>query len=74
MVDVKGNPELFSQLEILSLKIGQEAGGYGLRMQRNFQVLVKANAILNGRKEVAQEDVVKVLRLGNWINDRFNPL
>jgi hypothetical protein len=74
MVDVKGNPELFSQLEILSFKLGQEAGGFGIRIQRNLQALVKANAILNGRKEVIQEDIDAVLKLGNWINDRFNPL
>jgi hypothetical protein len=73
-VDVKGNPKLFSQLEILSFKLGQEAGGYGIRMQRNLQVLVKANAILNGRNEVTQEDIDRILKLGNWINDRFNPL
>ncbi len=74
MIEVQGNPELFAQFEILSLKLGQEAGCYGLRMQRNLQVLAKANAILNGRKEVIQNDIETVLRLGNWINDRFNPL
>ena len=74
MVDVKGNPELFAQLEILSFKLGQEAGGFGIRIQRNLQALVKANAILSGRKEVIQEDIDAVLKLGNWINDRFNPL
>ena len=74
MVDVKGDPTLFSQLEILSSKIGQEAGGYGLRIQRNLQTLTKANALLNGRKEVTQDDIDTILRLGNWINDEFHPL
>lgn len=74
MVDVKGNAELFQQFQVLSMKIGQEAGGYGFRMQRNLQVLAKANAVLNGRIEVAQEDIDKILRLGDWMNYRFNPL
>ena len=74
MVEVKGDPALFARLEILSSRIGEVLGGYGLRVQRNLQVLVKANALLNGRKEVIQEDIDKVLQLGNWINDRFNPL
>jgi hypothetical protein len=74
MVDVKGSPELFSQLEILSLRIGKEISGYGLRVQRSLQTLAKANAVLNDRTEVAQEDIEKILRLGNWMNCRFNPL
>ena len=74
MVDVKGDPNLFSQLEILSSKIGQEAGGYGLRIQRNLQTLTKANALFHGRKEVTQDDIDTILRLGNWINDEFHPL
>ena len=74
MVDVKGNPALFSQLELLSSKIGREAGGYGIRLQRNLQVLAKASALSNDRKEVVQEDIDTILKLGNWINDRFNPL
>jgi len=74
MVEVEGNPALFSQLEILSQRIGQEAGGYGLRIQRNLQVLVKANALYHGRKAVTQEDIDTILKLGNWINDSFNPL
>jgi hypothetical protein len=74
MVDVNGNPELFSQFEILSINVGREVGGYGLRVQRSLQTLAKANAVLNGRTEVTQEDIDKILHLGNWMNYRFNPL
>ena len=74
MIDVKGNPELFSQFEILSYQIGQDVGGYGFRVLRNLQTLAKANAVLNGRTEVAQEDIDRIMHLGNWINYRFNPL
>lgn len=74
MIDVKGNPELFSQFEILSYKIGEEVGGYGFRVLRNLQTLAKANAVLNDRTEVAQDDIDRIVHLGNWINYRFNPL
>jgi hypothetical protein len=74
MTDVKGNPELFQQFEISSMTIGKEISGYGLRVQRSFQALAKANALLNDGKEVAQKDIDKILKLGNWMNFRFNPL
>lgn len=73
-VVVKGNPLLFAQLEMLSTSIGKEVGGYGIRPQKNLQALVKAHALLNGRTEIAQEDVDKILQLGNWMNYHFNPL
>ena len=72
--DVKGNLRLFGQLEMLSVKVGEEAGGYGFRMQRNLQALAKANAVLNGRAKVVQNDIDKLIHLGNWMNFRFNPL
>lgn len=74
MVDVKGSPQLFQRLEILSVRVAQEVGGYGFRIQRSLQTLAKANAALNGRTEVNQQDIEKVLELGNWMNKRFNPL
>jgi len=61
-------------LEMLSMKVGEESGGYGFRMQRNLQALAKANAVLNGRTEVVQEDIDKLMHLGNWMNFRFNLL
>jgi len=74
MVDVKGNPGLFEQFQILSLNVGKEVGGYGFRVQRSLQTLAKANVVLNDRAEVTKEDVDKILYLGNWMNYRFNPL
>jgi len=73
-VEVKGNPQLFAKLETVSRDIGYEAGGYGFRMQRSLQALAKANAVLNGRAEVTQEDIDKIIFLGNWMNFQFNPL
>jgi hypothetical protein len=73
-VHVKGNPQLFQKLEILSVRVSQEVGGYGFRIQRSLQTLAKANAVLNGRTEVSQQDIDKILKLGNWMNKQFNPL
>jgi len=74
MVDVKGSPQLFQRLEILSTRVAQEVGGYGFRIQRSLQTLAKANTVLNNRTEVNQQDIDKILELGNWMNKRFNPL
>lgn len=74
MVNVKGNAELFEKLRTASLQLGVEMGAYGFRLQRSLQCLAKANAVLNNRAKVAQEDIEAVLRLTNWMNYRFNPL
>lgn len=74
MTEVKGDSGLFQKLELSSQQIGQESGGYGFRLQRSMQTLAKANAFLNGRTEVTQEDIDTLLRLGNWMNYNFNPL
>ena len=71
---VQGNPELFSKLEKISIQLSQQVGGYGFRPQRNLQTLAKANALLNGRHEVTQQDIDTVIWLSNWINLDFNPL
>lgn len=74
MIDVKGNTKLFEKLQIASSQLGGEMGGYGFRPQRSLQYLAKANAILNDRTEVTQDDIDAVLHLANWMNYRYNPL
>lgn len=74
VVDVKGNAELFEKLEAASLRLGDKMGAYGFRLQRSLQYLAKANAILNNRTEVTQDDIDAVLYLANWMNYRYNPL
>jgi len=44
------------------------------RIQRDLQTLAKANAMLNDRDEVTEEDIDKVIELTNLINYKFNPL
>lgn len=72
--EIKGNPELFNQLEIVSRTLGLNYGAYGIRTQQKLQLLTKANAKIEGRKEVIQEDINKILYLSKWINYDFNPI
>jgi hypothetical protein len=73
-VEIQNNPNLFKEFEMISTRLGTQYSGYGLRAQINFQRLAKANAWLNGRKEVTSEDIEKILYLSKWINFDFNPL
>ncbi len=79
-VEINGNPELFTQLDHISMDIGKSISGYGIRVTESLQSLVKANAILRTIAEkpktvhVKQEDVDEILNLGTWINYKFNPL
>lgn len=69
---VEGNPNLFKNFEIMSTSLGLEYGAYGIRAQTNFQRLAKANALLNKRDIVTEEDIDKVIYLSNWVNLKFN--
>ena len=71
---IEGNAELFRKLNYTSAMLGHESGGYGIRIQRDLQTLAKANAMLNDRDKVTEEDIDKILKLSKWINYDFNPL
>lgn len=47
---------------------------YGFRLQRNLQVLAKANALLRKDKVVTEEDVAELERMSEWFNYDFNIL
>jgi len=47
---------------------------YGFRLQRNLQVLAKANALLRKDKIVREEDVAELERMCEWFNFEFNIL
>lgn len=70
--DIPNNPELFSQLNVLAMKVAMESEAYGFRTLLNLQRLAKASALINGRKEVMQEDIDKIIYLSNWINLNYN--
>lgn len=71
---IKGDADLFKMFQVISVMLGKESGGYGIRIQRTLQTLAKANAMLNGRDEVIKEDIEKILELSTWINYEYNPL
>jgi len=71
---IQGNSALFSEFRLISSKLGEFYGGYGFRCQKSLQRLAKANALMNGRKEVIEEDIQKILELSRWINYDFNSL
>src|ERR1051325_10622359 len=71
---VQGDADLFKGFEMLSSKIAMRYEGFGIRAQSNLQRLAKANALLNKRKKVKQEDIDKVIELSNWINLSFNTI
>lgn len=69
---VAGNKALFKNFEMISTSIAQQYGGHGFRAQIRLQQLAKANALLNKRVEVLQEDIDKIIELTNWMNFNFN--
>jgi len=71
---ITGDARLFKLFEMTCSTIGRESGGYGIRLQRTFQNLAKANAMLHKRRKVIRKDIDKILELSNWINYDFNPL
>jgi len=66
--------ELAQRLNAIATRIGNSIGVYGLRMQKNLMALCKANALLNKRKEVTEEDLNNILQISAWINYNFNPI
>lgn len=71
---VLGDSELFKSFEMISTRISQSYGGYGIRSQINLQRLAKSNALINGRNKVEKVDIDKILELSNWINLERNIL
>lgn len=47
---------------------------YGFRLQKNLQVLAKANAYLRNSNKVTIKDVNELMRLSKWFNYDFNEL
>lgn len=47
---------------------------YGFRYQKQFQVLAKANALMNKRDEVTEKDIIELQKILKFTNIKFNPL
>ena len=67
-------PELFSQLQQISVGLSYFSDSYGFRIQKNLQKLCYASAMIEKRDEVEQKDIDKILYLSRWMNFKFNSL
>ncbi|MDQ1280653.1 MAG: hypothetical protein QG670_1916 [Thermoproteota archaeon] len=50
-----------------------EEGSMGFRHKCQFQLLLKAFALMRGDKEVNDEDSDKLKSISKWLNYEFNP-
>jgi len=76
-VEVALPPEHAMELQKLTLKVMakiEEKNLTGFRLQRQFQTLTMANALIMGRAMVTKEDVRLMKELAEVINYDFNPL
>jgi hypothetical protein len=71
---IEGDTVLFKEFELFSSRVGSQVEAYGFRLQKNFQLLAKANAMLDGREKVIRKDIEHIFTLTKWINYDFNPL
>lgn len=70
-VEIKPNPHLNLKLIELSMNVEKWEDVYGFRRQEQFQTLMMANALKNGRKHVTEEDYEKIIDLSRYINLSF---
>lgn len=73
-VDVVLSEDIAKQLVPISMRIGQSMRLYGFRFFLNSKTLLKALALLKGRKEVTIEELEEFLELSNHFNWDFNPI
>jgi len=66
--------EIFEPLIEISKYLGEQSDAYGLRSQQRLQKLAMANAMINDRDEVTEEDVNKIVELSEYMNLEFNLL
>ncbi len=57
-----------------SVSLAEAQNLYGFRMQKHLQLLMMANALMNRRDTVNNEDLEKVKELTNYINLEYNPI
>jgi len=76
--EIKGNEEIFKQLipysEQIDYALSKERKVIPFRRQKQLQILLKSNALLNDRDEVTKEDLEWFKSVRYWINFDFNPL
>lgn len=67
-INVKQDKELNVKIIELALGLEKWEAVYGFRRQEQFQTLMMANALKNGRTKVTEEDYQKILELSKFIN------
>ena len=73
-IDVKLKPDLAKKFEVVTTPISKKLGTYDFRLQRNLQVLAKAKALHEERKEVIEPDIKRIIELTTWMNLEFKPI
>ena len=73
-VDIELSEKMAEQLTPLVTEIQNATQIYGFRYQHQLQTLTMARALIQGRKEVIQEDVDRIKQLASWINLDFKPV
>ena len=73
-VDVVLPEDITRDLIPISMKIGQSMQLYGFRFFLNSKTLLKALALMKGKKEVTREELKEFMELANHFNWEFNPI
>jgi hypothetical protein len=73
-VEIKGDNVIFEKLVPFAVGLQEAEGVYGFRRIKQLKILTMANALLNGRDKVNEEDFLAVKELLNYINLDCNKL
>ena len=73
-VEVRYPPSLGKRLRPLIEHIANKQGSYGIRLINHSRALLKANALLNGRDEVTEDDVADVWAYLTYMNLGLTPI
>jgi len=73
-VEVRYPPELGRRLKPLIEHIARKQGSYGIRLINHARAMLKANALLNGRDEVIEDDVADVWAYLTYMNLDLTPM
>jgi hypothetical protein len=65
---------LLRQLRVCEELLSRSTGSLPYRQQIQLNAITEAHAVLNGRKEIVQEDIDTVMGLSNWVNYDFKEL
>ena len=68
------NPDNAQELQSITLEIVDKENILGFRIQRQLQVLAKANALMNQRSTVTNGDVQTIKELTKLVNFSFNQI